>query len=113
MNNGKVQPGCKTHEILPSVISKLMKNGIRDAIAELMSCNHIRSAEVFIETINSPCSHIAHRCSSFERFKQVPEIFFNNKNILKINTHLCSKRIPLYVYRENAFPAKAIILVVF
>lgn len=72
-NNGKEQPGCDLTETpLPLT---LIKEGIEEASRVLVACNHVRAIKLFIESINSKCPYVAHRCSSFQNFLQVIKYF--------------------------------------
>ncbi|KAJ8889271.1 hypothetical protein PR048_008769 [Dryococelus australis] len=68
-NNGKEQPGCDLTETpLPLT---LIKEGIEEASRVLVACNHIRAIKLFIDSINTKCPYVAHRCDSFQHFMQV------------------------------------------
>lgn len=68
-NNGKEQPGCDLTETpLPLT---LIREGIEEASRVLVACNHVRAIKLFIESINSKCPYVAHRCSSYQNFLQV------------------------------------------
>ncbi|KAJ9576895.1 hypothetical protein L9F63_006513, partial [Diploptera punctata] len=67
-NNGKEQPGCDLTETpLPLT---LIREGIEEASRVLVACNHIRAIKLFIDSINSECPYIAHRCDSYQHFLQ-------------------------------------------
>ncbi|CAH1736994.1 pancreatic triacylglycerol lipase [Aphis gossypii] len=67
-NNGKEQPGCDLTETpLPLT---LIKEGIEEASRVLVACNHVRAIKLFIESINSKCPYIAHKCNSYQNFLQ-------------------------------------------
>lgn len=71
-NNGKEQPGCDLTETpLPLT---LIKEGIEEASRVLVACNHVRAIKLFIESINSNCPYIAHKCNSYQNFLQVINI---------------------------------------
>lgn len=74
VNGGKHQPGCQAHEQGQELISTIQKYGWREAVSLLTSCEHSRSTKLFLESINSKCKFTAHRCTSYERFKQVHQI---------------------------------------
>ena len=68
-NNGKEQPGCDLTETpLPLT---LIREGIEEASRVLVACNHIRAIKLFIDSINTECPYIAHRCDSYQHFLQV------------------------------------------
>lgn len=68
-NNGKEQPGCDLTETpLPLT---LIKEGIEEASRVLVACNHVRAIKLFIESINSQCPYVAHRCNTYQNFLQV------------------------------------------
>jgi len=68
-NNGKEQPGCDLTETpLPLT---LIKEGIEEASRVLVACNHVRAIKLFIESINSKCPYVAHKCNSYQNFLQV------------------------------------------
>lgn len=68
-NNGKEQPGCDLTETpLPLT---LIKEGIEEASRVLVACNHVRAIKLFIESINSKCPYVAHKCNTFQNFLQV------------------------------------------
>ena len=68
-NNGKEQPGCDLTETpLPLT---LIRDGIEEASRVLVACNHIRAIKLFIDSINSKCPYVAHRCDSYQHFLQV------------------------------------------
>ncbi|XP_063229934.1 pancreatic triacylglycerol lipase-like [Bacillus rossius redtenbacheri] len=67
-NNGKEQPGCDLTETpLPLT---LIREGIEEASRVLVACNHIRAIKLFIDSINTRCPYVAHRCDSFQHFMQ-------------------------------------------
>lgn len=73
-NNGKEQPGCDLTETpLPLT---LIKEGIEEASRVLVACNHVRAIKLFIESINSKCPYIAHKCNSYQNFLQVRNFFW-------------------------------------
>lgn len=68
-NNGKEQPGCDISENpLPLTV---IREGIEEASRVLLACSHVRAIKFFIESINSPCPYLAHRCPSYQHFLQV------------------------------------------
>ncbi|KAJ4450311.1 hypothetical protein ANN_01731, partial [Periplaneta americana] len=67
-NNGKEQPGCDLTETpLPLT---LIRDGIEEASRVLVACNHIRAIKLFIDSINSKCPYVAHRCDNYQHFLQ-------------------------------------------
>lgn len=67
-NNGKEQPGCDISENpLPLTV---IREGIEEASRVLLACSHVRAVKFFIESINSPCPYLAHRCPSYQHFLQ-------------------------------------------
>nr|CAD7460387.1 unnamed protein product [Timema tahoe] len=67
-NNGKEQPGCDLAETpLPLT---LIRDGLEEASRVLVACNHIRAIKLFIDSINTKCPYVAHRCDSYQHFLQ-------------------------------------------
>ncbi|XP_032683043.1 pancreatic lipase-related protein 2-like isoform X2 [Odontomachus brunneus] len=66
-NGGSNQPGCNMGVL--NSISKESGSFFR-GIKRFLSCNHIRSYEYFIESINSPCPFIAVPCNSWQKFQE-------------------------------------------
>nr|CAD7432682.1 unnamed protein product [Timema monikensis] len=67
-NNGKEQPGCDLAETpLPLT---LIRDGLEEASRVLVACNHIRAIKLFIDSINTNCPYVAHRCDSYQHFLQ-------------------------------------------
>ncbi len=64
-NGGKAMTGCER-----TLVSSLGQEdgNLAFAFRRLISCNHIRSYEYFIESINSDCPFLAVECSSWEAF---------------------------------------------
>ncbi|PSN47913.1 Pancreatic triacylglycerol lipase [Blattella germanica] len=64
-NGGVLQPGCDSGVISYSEMSSFFQ-GFR----KMLSCNHIRSYEYFIESINpGPCYFMGTECNSWEEFQ--------------------------------------------
>ncbi|XP_020284566.1 pancreatic lipase-related protein 2-like [Pseudomyrmex gracilis] len=66
-NGGRNQPGC--NEGVFNSITLEHGSFIR-GIKRSLGCNHIRSYEYFIESLNSPCPFIAVPCSSWDQFQE-------------------------------------------
>ncbi|XP_011688302.1 PREDICTED: pancreatic lipase-related protein 2-like [Wasmannia auropunctata] len=66
-NSGRNQPGCN-EGVLNSIT--LERGSFFRGIKRFLGCNHIRSYEYFIESINSPCPFIAVPCNSWDKFQQ-------------------------------------------
>ncbi|XP_012233169.2 pancreatic lipase-related protein 2-like [Linepithema humile] len=66
-NGGRNQPGCN-EGVLNSIT--LERGSFFRGIKRFLGCNHIRSYEYFIESINSPCPFIAVPCSSWDKFQE-------------------------------------------
>ncbi|XP_014479346.1 PREDICTED: pancreatic triacylglycerol lipase-like [Dinoponera quadriceps] len=65
-NGGNHQPGCNE-----GVINSITReDSFFRGIKKFLSCNHVRSYEYFIESINSPCPFLAMPCSSWEKFQE-------------------------------------------
>ncbi|XP_014218707.1 pancreatic lipase-related protein 2-like isoform X2 [Copidosoma floridanum] len=64
-NGGRNQPGCN-EGVLNSIT--LEKGSFFRGIKRFLGCNHIRSYEYFIESINTACPYLAVPCASWERF---------------------------------------------
>lgn len=85
-NNGKEQPGCDLTETpLPLT---LIKEGIEEASRVLVACNHVRAIKLFIESINSKCPYVAHKCNSYQNFLQVIE-YICFCEICTVNLYIC------------------------
>ncbi|XP_011306825.1 pancreatic triacylglycerol lipase [Fopius arisanus] len=65
-NGGKNQPGCN-HGVLNSIT--IEKGSFVKGIKRFLSCNHIRSYDYFIESINTACPFLAVPCSSWRNFQ--------------------------------------------
>ncbi|CAG0895852.1 unnamed protein product, partial [Darwinula stevensoni] len=73
-NSGARMPGCGL--TLQGAFGKgMFGNGIRspfsrgsDGLTRFTVCNHLKAYEYFIESINSPCSFLAHQCSNWFEF---------------------------------------------
>ncbi|KAG5335487.1 LIPR2 protein, partial [Acromyrmex charruanus] len=66
-NSGRNQPGCN-EGVLNSIT--LERGSFIRGIKRFLGCNHIRSYEYFIESINTPCSFLAVPCSSWDKFQE-------------------------------------------
>ncbi|XP_012288551.1 pancreatic triacylglycerol lipase [Orussus abietinus] len=66
-NGGRNQPGCN-EGVLDSI--NLESGSFFKGIKRFLGCNHIRSYEYFIESINTVCPYLAVPCSSWERFQE-------------------------------------------
>ncbi|EFN77854.1 pancreatic lipase-related protein 2 [Harpegnathos saltator] len=66
-NGGRNQPGCN-EGVLNSI--SMERGSLILGIKRFLSCNHIRSYEYFIESINSPCPFLAIPCSSWDKFQE-------------------------------------------
>lgn len=66
-NSGRNQPGCN-EGVLNSIT--LERGSFFRGIKRFLGCNHIRSYEYFVESINSQCPFIAVPCSSWEKFQE-------------------------------------------
>ncbi|XP_043279653.1 pancreatic triacylglycerol lipase-like [Venturia canescens] len=64
-NGGRNQPGCN-HGVLNSIT--LERGSFFRGIKRFLGCNHIRSYDYFIESINTVCPFLAVPCSSWTRF---------------------------------------------
>jgi len=67
-NGGKYQTGCQ--DGLDSVfesLSDLIHLNFTGQLSDY-ACNHFRSVDYFIESINSPCPFIAYKCPSFSQY---------------------------------------------
>lgn len=63
-NGGRQQPGCNSDRILTSITSDII-NGFRN----LISCDHNRAIDYYIESITWPkVAPIAFACNNFESF---------------------------------------------
>ncbi|XP_012258087.2 pancreatic triacylglycerol lipase-like [Athalia rosae] len=65
-NGGRDQPGCN-EGVLNSITHE--RGSVIRGIRRFLGCNHIRSYEYFMESINTVCPFLAVPCSSWERFK--------------------------------------------
>ncbi|ESP05459.1 hypothetical protein LOTGIDRAFT_102176, partial [Lottia gigantea] len=65
-NGGIHQPGCGG-ETYMDVMSNAFSNGVESAENHL-GCSHDRACDLFIESINGPCSFISYPCSSKRDF---------------------------------------------
>jgi len=70
VNNGQQQPGCTDN------INKLVRSAKRLVTLDTMkepldyyACSHMRAADYFVESINSPCPFTAYTCPSWDKFK--------------------------------------------
>lgn len=66
-NGGRNQPGCN-EGVLNSIT--LERGSFFRGIKRFLGCNHIRSYEYFIESINSPCPFLAVPCNSWDKFQE-------------------------------------------
>lgn len=66
-NGGRNQPGCN-EGVLNSI--SLERGSFIRGIKRFLGCNHIRSYEYFIESINTACPFLAVPCSSWEKFQE-------------------------------------------
>ncbi|KAG7212402.1 hypothetical protein KM043_012720 [Ampulex compressa] len=66
-NGGRNQPGCN-EGVLNSIT--LERGSFFRGIKRFLGCNHIRSYEYFIESINSQCPFLAVPCSSWNKFEE-------------------------------------------
>ncbi|XP_063992120.1 pancreatic triacylglycerol lipase-like [Diachasmimorpha longicaudata] len=66
-NGGKNQPGCN-NGVLNSIT--IEKGSFVKGIKRFLGCNHIRSYDYFIESINTVCPFLAVPCSSWNDFQQ-------------------------------------------
>ena len=64
-NSGKHQPGCN-EGVLNSITME--KGSLFRGLKRFLGCNHIRSYEYFIESVNSMCPYLSVPCSSWEDF---------------------------------------------
>ncbi|XP_031789463.1 pancreatic triacylglycerol lipase isoform X1 [Nasonia vitripennis] len=65
-NGGRNQPGCN-EGVFNSIT--LEKGSFFRGIKRFLGCNHIRSYEYFIESINTVCPFLSVPCTSWERFQ--------------------------------------------
>ncbi|XP_031367475.1 pancreatic triacylglycerol lipase-like isoform X2 [Apis dorsata] len=65
-NGGRNQPGCN-EGVLNSIT--LERGSFFRGIKRFVGCNHIRSYEYFIESINTKCSFLGVPCLSWEKFQ--------------------------------------------
>ncbi|XP_058801466.1 pancreatic lipase-related protein 2-like [Phymastichus coffea] len=65
-NGGRNQPGCN-EGVFNSIT--LEKGSFFRGIKRFLGCNHIRSYEYFIESINTPCPFVSVPCASWEKFQ--------------------------------------------
>lgn len=66
-NGGRNQPGCN-EGVLNSIT--LERGSFFRGIKRFLGCNHIRSYEYFVESINTRCPFIASPCSSWDKFQE-------------------------------------------
>lgn len=66
-NGGRNQPGCN-EGVLNSIT--LERGSFFRGIKRFLGCNHIRSYEYFIESINSLCPFLAVPCNSWDQFQE-------------------------------------------
>ncbi|XP_076236592.1 pancreatic lipase-related protein 2 [Calliopsis andreniformis] len=66
-NGGRNQPGCN-EGVLDSIT--LERGSFFRGIKRFLGCNHIRSYEYFIESINTECPFLAVPCSSWDKFQE-------------------------------------------
>lgn len=66
-NGGRNQPGCN-EGVLNSIT--LERGSFFRGIKRFLGCNHIRSYEYFIESINTNCPFLAVPCSSWDKFEE-------------------------------------------
>lgn len=64
-NGGRNQPGCN-EGVLSSIT--LERGSFFRGIKRFLGCNHIRSYEYFIESVNTNCPFVAVPCSSWDKF---------------------------------------------
>ncbi|EEB12620.1 Ves G 1 allergen precursor, putative [Pediculus humanus corporis] len=63
-NGGQDQPGCN-----PGLMKYVTEKGsLIKGVTKMISCNHVRSYQYFIETINSPEKFLAVECKSWEHY---------------------------------------------
>lgn len=67
LNGGRNQPGCN-EGVLNSIT--LERGSFFRGIKRFLGCNHIRSYEYFIESINTQCPFLAVPCSSWDKFQE-------------------------------------------
>ncbi|CAK9806436.1 Pancreatic lipase-related protein 2 [Anthophora plagiata] len=66
-NGGRNQPGC--NEGVLNFIT-LERGSFFHGIKRFLGCNHIRSYEYFLESINTKCPFLAVPCSSWDKFQE-------------------------------------------
>ncbi|XP_029155587.1 pancreatic triacylglycerol lipase-like [Nylanderia fulva] len=66
-NGGRNQPGCNKG-VLNSIT--LERGSLFRGIKRFLGCNHIRSYEYFIESINSLCPFLSVPCNSWDKFQE-------------------------------------------
>lgn len=66
-NGGRNQPGCN-NGVLNSIT--LERGSFFKGIKRFLGCNHIRSYDYFIESINTDCPFLAVPCSSWTQFQE-------------------------------------------
>ncbi|XP_034185595.1 pancreatic lipase-related protein 2 [Osmia lignaria lignaria] len=66
-NGGRNQPGCN-EGVLNSIT--LERGSFFRGIKRFLGCNHIRSYEYFIESVNTDCPFLAVPCSSWDKFQE-------------------------------------------
>ncbi|KAK6639823.1 hypothetical protein RUM43_008098 [Polyplax serrata] len=63
-NGGRDQPGCE-----PGLMKYMTERGsFFKGLTKMIGCNHVRSYQYFIETINSPEKFLAVECKSWEHY---------------------------------------------
>ncbi|KAK4875022.1 hypothetical protein RN001_011444 [Aquatica leii] len=65
-NGGNNQPGCD-RSVMQSI--SLQSGSFFKGVRSFLGCNHIRSYELFSESINSKCSFTSIACNSYEDFQ--------------------------------------------
>lgn len=66
-NGGRNQPGCN-EGVLNSIT--LERGSFFRGIKRFLGCNHIRSYEYFVESINTDCPFLAVPCASWDKFQE-------------------------------------------
>lgn len=64
-NGGSNQPGCNLRTYHQYIAQE---NSVFQGIRKFLGCNHIRSYEFFMESINPKCSFLSMSCDSYEAF---------------------------------------------
>lgn len=65
-NGGTEQPGCDRGVV--QYINQEQGSFFK-GMRRFLGCNHVRSYEIFTESVNSPCPFMAISCGSFKEFK--------------------------------------------